>query len=87
MRDAVRDGLRDWYSYLETQLADAAAAGEITEDPQELAFELIALVNEANARSFLIESDTPYGLAAAGMRKRLLAAGAPEAVVAQLDLG
>jgi len=88
VRDAVRTALRDWYGYLETQLAHAAANGEITADAgqvEQLAFELIALDNEANARSLLMGSERPYEIAAAGMRDRLIAFGADPAKLAALE--
>jgi AcrR family transcriptional regulator len=79
VRDAVRRWLRNWYGYLEEQVRQAAEAGEIQADAatvRRLAFELIALDNEANARSLLTGEDAPYELAAAAMRDRLLAVGA-----------
>lgn len=79
VRDAVRGWLRDWYGYLEAQVRFAAEAGEIRADAatvRRLAFELIALDNEANARSLLTGEDAPYDIAAAAMRERLLAVGA-----------
>ena len=79
--------LRDWYGYLEAQLRHAAANGEITADAgqvEQLAFELIALDNEANARSLLMGSERPYDLAAAAMRDRLIAFGADPASLAAL---
>lgn len=79
VRDAVRGWLREWYGYLEAQVRHAAEAGEITADAatvRRLAFELIALDNEANARSLLTGEDAPYEIAATAMRERLLAVGA-----------
>ena len=52
---------------------------------EQLAFELISLDNEANARSLIVRSDRPYALAARAMRERLLAAGADAADLAALD--
>ena len=46
---------------------------------ERLAFELIALDNEANSRSLLTGDDEAYDLAAAAMRDRLLALGADPA--------
>ncbi|MET0735028.1 MAG: TetR/AcrR family transcriptional regulator [Microbacterium sp.] len=82
VRDAVRAQLRQWYGYVEAQVRHAAAAGEIDADDatvRRLAFELIALSNEANARSLLTGEEFPYDLAMAGMRERLIAAGADPA--------
>ena len=82
VRDAVHGWLRDWYGYLEAQLRHAVEAGELELDDdavEQLAFELISLDNEANARSLIVRSDRPYELAARAMRDRLLAAGADAA--------
>ncbi|WP_243728414.1 TetR/AcrR family transcriptional regulator [Microbacterium sp. BK668] len=79
VRDSVRAWLREWYGYLEAQVRYAAERGEIDADAAtvpRLAFELIALDNEANARSLLTGEDAPYDLAAAAMRERLIALGA-----------
>ncbi|MGC5172034.1 TetR/AcrR family transcriptional regulator [Micromonospora sp. DT81.3] len=87
VRDAVRGALREWYGYLEAQLRYAAEKGEITADAgqvEQLAFEVIALDNEANARSLLMGSERPYDIAAAAMRDRLIAFGADPADLAAL---
>lgn len=79
VRDAVHAWMRGWYGYLEAQVRHAAEAGEIQADAetvQRLAFELIALENEANSRSLMTGDDRPYDLAAASMRDRLLGVGA-----------
>ncbi len=79
--DAVRAWMRDWHSYVEVQLRLAAEAGSISRsaDTARLAFELLALTDAANARSLLTGDERPYALAAAGIRERLLAAGADAA--------
>lgn len=84
--DAVRAALLDWYGYVEAQLRHAVDAGEITADPEVLAFELVALNEEANSRSLLLDDERPYALAAAAMRGRLHAAGADQSALALLDL-
>ncbi|MFK0239848.1 TetR/AcrR family transcriptional regulator [Microbacterium sp. NPDC090281] len=84
--DAVRAALVDWYGYVEAQLRHAVDAGEIEADPEVLAFELVALNEEANSRSLLLDDARPYALAATAMRARLRAAGAGESAVALLDL-
>ncbi|MEU1973092.1 TetR/AcrR family transcriptional regulator [Microbacterium sp. NPDC019599] len=87
VRDAVRGWLRDWYGYLEAQVRHAAEAGQITADAstvRRLAFELIALDNEANSRSLLIGDDSPYVIAASAMREKLLAVGAEPAALEPL---
>ncbi|WP_344058511.1 TetR/AcrR family transcriptional regulator [Microbacterium pumilum] len=88
VRDAVHGWLRDWYGYLEAQLRHAVAAGELALDDEaieQLAFELISLDNEANARSLIVGSDRPYRLAARAMRERLLTAGATAGALAALE--
>ncbi|WP_047524239.1 TetR/AcrR family transcriptional regulator [Microbacterium sp. ZOR0019] len=84
--DAVRAALVDWYGYLEAQIRHAVAVGEIDADAEILAFELVALNEEANARSLLMDDERPYALAAAAIRARLRAAGAAESAVSLLDL-
>ncbi|MFK3677570.1 TetR/AcrR family transcriptional regulator [Microbacterium sp. NPDC090218] len=84
--DAVRAALVDWYGYVEAQLRHAVATGEIDADAEVLAFELVALNEEANSRSLLLGDERPYALAAAAMRGRLRAAGAGEWAVALLEL-
>ncbi|OZB81246.1 MAG: transcriptional regulator, partial [Microbacterium sp. 14-71-5] len=47
------------------------------------AFELVALNEEANSRSLLLQDERPYALAARAMRDRLRTAGAgPELLTA-----
>lgn len=85
--DAVRAGLSDWYAYVGMQIRYAVDAGEIeVDDVEVLAFELIALDDQANSRSLLMRDERPYALAAAAMRGRLRAAGADEDAVALLQL-
>ena len=76
--DAVREWMRIWHAYVESQLRHARDAGELapTADPERLAFELLALTDAANTRSLLGEGDRPYRLAADAIRERLLASGA-----------
>ncbi|MFJ3473315.1 TetR/AcrR family transcriptional regulator [Microbacterium maritypicum] len=84
--DAVRAALVDWYGYVEAQLRHAVDASEVDADPEVLAFELVALNEEANSRSLLLDDARPYALAAAAMRARLRAAGADESAIALLEL-
>lgn len=86
VRDAVRQTLTDWYGYIEAQLRHAVAAGEIRADVEVLAFELIALNEEANSRSLLLADERPYAVAAAAMRDRLRSAGASDADISLLAL-
>jgi len=85
--DAVRAALIDWYGYVEAQVRHAVAAGEIAADePEVLAFELIALNEEANSRSLMMRDERPYALAVSAMRGRLRAAGADAAALALLEI-
>lgn len=85
--DAVRAGLSDWYDYVGMQIRYAVEAGELeVDDIEVLAFELIALDDQANSRSLLMRDERPYELAAAAMRGRLRAAGADEDAVALLEV-
>lgn len=85
--DAVRTALIDWYGYIEAQVRHAVASGELSvEDPEVLAFELIALNEEANSRSLMMRDGRPYGIAAAAMRGRLREAGADDGTLGLLDL-
>ncbi|MBS1699108.1 MAG: TetR/AcrR family transcriptional regulator [Actinobacteria bacterium] len=87
VRDAVRTALVDWYGYVEAQVRHAIAAGELAAatDPELLAFELVALNEEANSRSLLMQDERPYALAARAMRARLRAAGAAPGLLTALD--
>ncbi|WP_164234597.1 TetR/AcrR family transcriptional regulator [Microbacterium hydrocarbonoxydans] len=87
VNDAVREGLAAWYGYVEAQIGHAVAAGELrTDDPEVLAFELIALNEQANSRSLMMQDARPYALAAAAMRARLASAGVGAEALALLDL-
>lgn len=89
VRDAVRDELGRWRSYVEEQVRRAGAAEQWMLDDEaveRLAFELLALYDEANARSVLTGSERPYVLAAGGMRERLRAVGARDEDLRALDL-
>jgi AcrR family transcriptional regulator len=87
VRDAVRSALVDWYGYIEAQCRYAIEAGELAADadPELLAFELVALNEEANSRSLLLQDMRPYELAARAMQARLRAAGARQALLTALD--
>lgn len=85
--DAVREWMRTWHGYVESQIRIAVEAGELSPDadPERLAFELLALTDAANTRSLLGDGDRPYAIAAAAIRDRLLASGADAAALAPLD--
>ncbi|MBO9625404.1 MAG: TetR/AcrR family transcriptional regulator [Microbacterium sp.] len=85
--DAVRTALIDWYGYVEAQVRHAVAAGELmVDDAEVLAFELIALNEEANSRSLMMRDARPYATAAAAMRGRLRDAGADDGILELLEL-
>ncbi|MBT2483868.1 MULTISPECIES: TetR family transcriptional regulator C-terminal domain-containing protein [unclassified Microbacterium] len=85
--DAVRTAMVEWHGYVEAQLRHAIPADELdVDDVEVLAFELVALYEEANSRSLLMGDERPYTLAAAAMRNRLHAAGARADVLALLEL-
>ena len=89
VRDAVRAELARWRGYVEEQVRRAGTAdGWMLDDDavERLAFELLALYDEANSRSLLTGSERPYALAAAAMRDRLRSVGASEADLAALEL-
>ena len=89
VRDAMRAELARWRGYVEEQVRRAGTAdGWMLDDDavERLAFELLALYDEANSRSLLTGSERPYALAAAAMRDRLRSVGASEADLAALEL-
>ena len=68
VRDALAAASRDWYRLV----ADTAAvAGDPAGDPEQLAFELIAYLESANALSLLYDDPAPYGRARAAIDRRL----------------
>ncbi|MFB7249656.1 TetR family transcriptional regulator C-terminal domain-containing protein [Microbacterium sp. NPDC056234] len=88
VRDAVRTAQSDWYGYIAAQVRYAIEAGELTADPadaEDIAFELVALDEHANNRSLLLGDDRAYDVAARAMRRRLIAAGASEKMLAPLQ--
>ncbi len=87
VREAVREAQFQWLGYITAQIRYAIEASELTadaEDADEIAFELIALHEHANNRSLLLGDDRVYEFAARAMRRRLLAAGASETMLAAL---
>ncbi|MFC8916527.1 TetR/AcrR family transcriptional regulator [Streptomyces sp. NPDC057116] len=75
VRDAIAKARRDWVAYVERTLDKARAAGGFAPglDVGQVAFEIIALMEAANAQSVLHGDDTPYGMAAKGILNRLRA--------------
>lgn len=84
VRDEVAKNRDDWTRYVEGLLDEARLAGGFREpadftDVQQLAFEIIALMELANAHSLLHEDSVGYGRASRGILARLRAAtAAPE---------
>ena len=87
VRDALIHALDDWDGYLAAAVRHAMEQGELPglTDAAQLAFEINALFDEANTRSLLRDSRTPYDRARAAIMARLLALGADPAVLAQHD--
>ncbi|MFE6776310.1 TetR/AcrR family transcriptional regulator [Streptomyces sp. NPDC057702] len=73
VRDAVTTAHGNWFSLLETAIDQARRAGEVREDTDipQLAFELVALLETANAESVLHHNNTSYQKATKGIRARL----------------
>ncbi|MFD0073259.1 TetR/AcrR family transcriptional regulator [Streptomyces sp. NPDC127166] len=74
VHDAVAGTRRDWTAYVEGALTEARAVGEFTEDldVEQLAFEVIALMEAANAHSLLLGDPGTYTRAERGITARLL---------------
>ncbi|MEU3960410.1 TetR/AcrR family transcriptional regulator [Streptomyces buecherae] len=74
VRDAVTAAHGNWFSLLEGVIADARQVGEVRTDTDipQLAFELVALLETANAESVLHHNFTCYQRATNGIRNRLL---------------
>ncbi|ANP50199.1 AcrR family transcriptional regulator [Streptomyces griseochromogenes] len=73
VHDAVVRAQRDWSAHVERTLDEARGAGELRAgtDVAQLAFELIALLETANALSVLHDEETAYRRARAGIARRL----------------
>ncbi|MFI9120003.1 TetR/AcrR family transcriptional regulator [Streptomyces bikiniensis] len=76
VHDAVARARHDWSAYMEQTLSEARAAGELVADldVEQLAFEVIALMEAANAHSVLFDDPGAYGRAERGIAARLRAA-------------
>lgn len=73
VHDLVAEARRDWTGYVEITLGKARLAGELQPDldlPQ-LAFELIALIEAANAESVLFDDPSAYRKAGTAVLNRL----------------
>ncbi|MFC8268546.1 TetR/AcrR family transcriptional regulator [Streptomyces cinereoruber] len=76
VHDAVARARHDWTAHMEETLSEARAAGELVADldVEQLAFEVIALMEAANAHSVLFGAPEAYGRAERGIAARLRAA-------------
>lgn len=84
VHDALVEAQRAWMSRLESCAEEARAAGELRADTDsaQLTFELVALMETANAMSVLHDEVGPYGRARRGITSRLrLAATDPASVL------
>ncbi|MFE0645878.1 TetR/AcrR family transcriptional regulator [Streptomyces sp. NPDC058877] len=73
VHDAVARARRDWITYVEDALTEARSVGELDEDldVEQFAFEVIALMEAANARSVLFGDPSAYDRAERGIAARL----------------
>lgn len=74
VRDAVADAMKRWTDFLADAVERAIATGELDPgtDSIQLAFELNALLTEANDKSLLFDSAEPYIRARAAIDRLLL---------------
>ncbi|MFJ8660689.1 TetR/AcrR family transcriptional regulator [Streptomyces sp. NPDC093795] len=75
VHDAVARTRHDWTAYMERALTEARAVGDFVEDldVEQLAFEVIALMEAANAQSVLFGDTRTYARAERGITARLRA--------------
>jgi AcrR family transcriptional regulator len=83
IHDAVAAANDTWVGYVETTIGEAIAAGQIAAgtDRSLLAFELIALLEAANARSVLHNDESLYRTAGTAILHRLRAAATDPTLV------
>jgi AcrR family transcriptional regulator len=86
VHDALVRAQRDWGAHVEGRIEEARAAGELRADTDagQLAFELIALMESANALSVLHGENVAYRRARAGIAARLRAVAVDVASVPQV---
>lgn len=75
VHEAIAKARHDWVAYMERTLDEARTAGGFGPgmDVGQVAFEIIALMEAANAQSVLHDDDSPYDRAAKGILSRLRA--------------
>lgn len=73
VRDALATAARDWTKFVERTVEDARQLGDLPTDtdPAQLAFELNAFLDAANAASVLHDEPSAYDRARAAIRTRL----------------
>ncbi|MFG3497700.1 TetR/AcrR family transcriptional regulator [Streptomyces sp. NPDC047928] len=73
LHDTVAAARTDWVAFLEQTVRDAREAGEVEEaaDVPQLVFEIVALLEAANAASVLHDDVACYDMAARGVLRRL----------------
>jgi AcrR family transcriptional regulator len=73
VRDRIEHMLRTWLSYLEHAIEQAQQTGELVQDPSaaELAFELDAFAQAANAKYQLFRDEAVFAEARRAIRERL----------------
>ncbi|MFE2103480.1 TetR/AcrR family transcriptional regulator [Streptomyces sp. NPDC059468] len=83
LHDAAVRAQRDWSAHVERTIEEARTAGELRADTDvtQLAFELVALLETANALSVLHAEETAYRRARAGIARRLRDTAAGEVPV------
>lgn len=83
VRDAVAAAQRSWESYVEHQVRTAVDAGELSPgtEPEQVEFEINALLNAANDRSLLYGDDAVYRRTEAAVRALLVGHGADPAAL------
>lgn len=86
VRDAVAAARGEWGDHVTGVIEEARLGGGLRTDTdaRQLAFELMALLEMANAESTLYGDEQGYELAAAGIRARLRAAASDPATLAEI---
>jgi AcrR family transcriptional regulator len=87
VRDTIAAASLDWSRLVTFTIEDARQLGDVTEDTDadQLAFELIAFMESANATSLLHDDPIAYQRGRTAIRKRLDAAATDPATLPDLD--
>ncbi|MFE6776781.1 TetR/AcrR family transcriptional regulator [Streptomyces sp. NPDC057702] len=83
VHDILAAARTNWFSYLEQTVREAQDAGEIVDetDVPQLVFEMVALMEMANAESVLHDETTYYDMAAKAIARRLRAVATDPALL------